>query len=357
MSCNRRKPGAQRVCLSLKSLITVILGVLVAGQVPAQDHIVLVGTGSSLPAPLYKSWAEEFSKENKTISIRYLALGTGESIHRIMTGNGDFGGGDVPIPESELKRSKAALVELPMVLIGLVVVYHVPGVSNGIKLTGPVLADIFLGKIKKWNDPAIAKNNAGVTLPALTINVIHRTEGKGSNYIFTDYLSKVSREFQSKVGRSASPHWPVGEALSHNEELIDHVKQKAGAIGYTELHWAVKSGLAIARIRNASGEFVNASAETITAAAAASEKEMTADFRISLTNGAGEASYPISSFTWMYVPEKSSDRERTKALLTFLNWALSSGQESAATKGYAPLPAGVAAKVRAKVAALTRSQI
>jgi phosphate transport system substrate-binding protein len=325
---------------------------LIAGQAAPQERIILVGTGSSLPAPLYHAWSEEFSKQHKGISVRYLPIGTGESIHRILTGNGDFGGGDAPIPEKDLKRSAAPLLELPMILIGIVVIYHVPGVSTGIQLTGPVLADIFLGKIKKWNDPGIAKSNPGVTLPPLAISVVHRSEGKGSNYIFTDYLSKVSREFQSKVGRSTSPKWLVGDAFSRTEELIEQVKTKPGAIGYTELNWALKSGLPIARIRNAAGEFVNPSAETIAAAATATENKMTEDFRISLTNGAGHESYPISSFTWIYVPAKSADSARTKAVITFLNWALTSGQQFAATKGYAPLPPRVATKVHAKVATL-----
>jgi len=327
-----------------------MLGMLIAGPAAPQDRIMLVGTGSSLPAPLYNAWTEEFSKQHKTISIRYLPIGTGESIHRIVTGNGDFGGGDTPIPEEELKRSRVPLLEFPMILIGVVVIYHVPGVSTGIKLTGPVLADIFLGKTKKWNDPGIAKSNPGVTLPPLPIIVVHRTEGKGSNYIFSDYLSKVSREFHSKVGRSTSPKWLVGNAFSRTEEMIEEVKTKPGAIGYTELNWAAKSGLPIALIRNAAGEFVNPSAETIAAAATGIESKMTEDFRISLTNGAGKESYPISSFTWIYVPAKSTDSARTRAVITFVSWALTSGQQLAATKGYAPLPPRLVAKVHAKLA-------
>lgn len=329
-----------------------LLAILLPSQTMAQDAVMLVGTGSSLPAPLYNSWAEEFSKQHKTIRVRYLPIGTGDSIHRILTGNGDFGGGDAPIPEKELRQSTAPVVELPMILIGIVVVYHVPGVNTGLKLTGPVVADIFLGKIKKWNDPAIAKSNPGIVLPPLAIAVVHRTEGKGSNYIFSDYLSKVSREFQSKVGRSTSPNWPIGDAFSRSEELVGQVKTKVGAIGYTELHWAMKSALPIARIRNAAGEFVNASADTIAAAAEAADDKMTEDFRVSLANAPGKESYPISSFTWLYIPEKNNDRARATAVVTFLNWALASGQQLAASKGYAPLPAVVVAKVRAKVAKL-----
>lgn len=337
---------------SLPCLAISVMSILISAQVIAQDSLMLVGTGSSLPAPLYNAWAEDFSKQHKTIHIRYLPIGTSESVHKVVTGTGDFGGGDAPIPEEALKTSKLSLVELPMVLIGIVVVYHVPGVPSNIKLTGPALADIFLGKIKKWDDPQIAKSNSGVKFPPLEISVIHRTGGKGSNYIFADYLSKVSREFQAKAGRGTSPKWPVGVAASHSEELIERVKKTPGAIGYTEHNWAVTSGLAMAQIRNATGEFVSASPETIAAAATATENKMTDDFRISLTNGAGKTSYPISSFTWLYVPAKGPEPVRTKAVISFLNWALTNGQELAATRGYAALPEAVAAKVRSKVATL-----
>ncbi len=326
--------------------------VLLCGQSVAQDAVTLVGTGSSLPAPLYNTWGDEFSRQHNTIQLRYLPIGTGESIHKILNGTGDFGGGDAPIPVEELKTSTLPLVELPMIVIGIVVVYNVPGVGRNIKLTGPIVADIFLGKIKKWNDTQLTKINPDVKFPPVAISVVHRTGGKGSNYIFADYLSKVSREFQSKVGRGTSPKWPAGVAASHSEELIEQVKTTAGAIGYTELNWALKAGLAMARIRNAEGEFVHASPETIAAAATATENKMAGDFRISLTNCAGKESYPISSFTWIYVPAKGADPARTQALVKFLNWALTDGQEIATTKGYAALPARVAAKVRAKVMTL-----
>jgi phosphate transport system substrate-binding protein len=339
---------------ALTFLAFSFLNLLLAAQGLAQDRgVMLVGTGSSLPAPLYHAWGAEFSRQQKAVRMRYLPIGTGESIHKISNGTGDFGGGDAPIPEEELKKASAlSLVEFPMILIGIVAVYNVPGPKEHIKLTGPALADIFLGKIKKWNDPQIAKTNPGVDLPPLAISVVHRTAGKGSNYIFAEYLSKVSREFQNKIGRGTSPKWPVGVAASHSEELIERVKTTPGAIGYTELNWALKSGLPTAQIRNADGVFVTASPETIAAAASGSEHKMTEDFRISLTNGPGKESYPISSFTWIYVPAKSTDPARTSAVVAFLNWALTNGQEFALTKGYATLPPRVAAKVRAKVATL-----
>lgn len=325
---------------------------LISGHLAAQNSVMLVGTGSSLPAPLYNAWTDSFSRQHAHIHVRYLPVGTSESVHKIITGIGDFGGGDAPIPEETLIKSKVSLVELPTVLIGIVVVYHVSGVPSNIKLTGPALADIFLGKIKKWNDPQIVKTNPGVKFPPLVISVVHRTDGKGSNYIFSDYLSKISRDFESKAGRGTSPKCPVGTAASRSEEMVDRVKKTPGAIGYTEHNWAVTSGLAMAQIRNASGEFVSASPKTIAEAATANENEMTEDFRISLTNAAGKLSYPISSFTWLYVPAKGPDPSRTKALISFLDWALTNGQELAAAKGYAALPAGVAAKVRLKISTL-----
>jgi phosphate transport system substrate-binding protein len=347
-----KKLNCSHAWKSLVCLVFCILTVLLSSAAVAQDVMMLVGTGSSLPAPLYHSWAEEFSKQHKTIRIRYLPIGTGDSVLKILTGSGDFGGGDAPIPEQNLKPDSTPVLELPMILIGIVVVYRVPGISEKIKLTGPALANIFLGKIKNWNDPEIAKSNPGLSLPSLAISIVHRTEGKGSNYIFADYLCKVSREFQTKVGGGTSPKWQVGIAVGRSEELVERVKNTPGAIGYTELHWALKSGLAMASIRNASGDFVNASRETIAAAASATENKMTEDFRISLTNSSGKGSYPISSFTWLYVPEKGPDPARTKALVTFLNWALTNGQDFATAKGYPALPTRVVDKVRAKVATL-----
>lgn len=189
---------------------------LVSSEISAQNSIMLVGTGSSLPAPLYNEWADEFNRQSYSVKVRYLTVGTGESIDRILSGNGDFGGGDTTIPEAELKHSKASLLELPMVVIGIVAIYNLPGLDAEINLTGPTLANILLGKIQNWSDPEILKSNPDVRLPNLPISLVHRTTGKGSSYILSDYLSKVSREFQSKVGRSTSPKWPVGRAAARS---------------------------------------------------------------------------------------------------------------------------------------------
>ena len=318
----------------------------------AQASITLVATGSSLPEPLYVFWAEEYHKQHPGIQLRYLPEGTGESANRILSESGDLGGGDAPIPEKQLKDAAHVIVELPAVLIGIAVIYNVPGAQTGVRLSGPVLANIYLGKTTSWNDPEIAKLNPDLKLPALPIKVIHRSEGKGSSYIFSDFLSKVSPEFQAKIGRSVSPKWAVGDSFGRTQDLLDGVQKTRGAIGYTELNWAEKSGLSVARVRNAAGEFIKPSVKSIAAAASALAGKMTDDFRLSLTNAPGKDSYPISSFTWLYVPAAASDAQRGRAVAEYLKWVFSSGQEVARAQGYATLPASVLAKVQAKAAAI-----
>lgn len=325
---------------------------LVSSETAAQNSIVLVGTGSSVPAPLYNEWADQFNRQSYSVKVRYLTVGTDESIDRILNGSGDFGGGDRTISEAELKGSKTALLELPMVVIGIVAVYNLPNLNAELNLTAPTLANIFLGKVQNWSDPRILKFNPGVRLPNLPISVIHRTPGKGSSLIFSEYLSKVSPEFQAKVGRSTSPRWPVGRAAERSEDLIELVKTVPGAIGYAELNWTEKSGLAMARIRNPGGEFVKATPKSLATAAAASEGKLTADFRVSLTNGGGANSYPITSYTWLYVPMKPADAVRAQALVTFLKWALSTGQEIATARGYVALPSEVLSRVQSKLASI-----
>lgn len=318
----------------------------------AQASMTLVATGSSLPEPLYVAWADEYHKTHQDMQVRYLPEGTAESAVRILAGNGDFGGGDAPIPEKQLKDSSHPVIELPSVLIGIAIVYNVPGAPSGVRLSGPVLANIFLGKITSWRDPEIAKLNTDMRLPDAAIKVVHRTEGKGSSYIFSDFLSKVSAEFQSKVGRSVSPRWPVGEAFGRTPDLLDAVRKTAGSIGYTELNWAEKSGLSIAAVKNPAGDFVKPTAKSIAEAASSLESKMTEDFRVSLTNAPGKESYPIASFTWFYVPVRAADPQRGKAVSAFLTWVYSFGQNIAQDRGYAALPGSVLAKVRSKVSTL-----
>lgn len=321
---------------------------LFPAAVRAQEKTVLVETGSSMPEPLYKVWAGEFHQQHPSLEIRYLPVGSGESARTILTGSGDFGGGDAPIPEAQLHDAGKPILELPAVLIGIVVIYHLPEVRGELKLTGPVVANIFLGRIKTWNDPAIARLNPEMKLPDLPVQVLHRTEGKGSNYILSDYLSKMSPDFFAVAGRSESPKWPVGQSFQRSQDLVDKLQATPGAVGYTELNLAVSSGARMASIKNAAGEFVKPSAKSIAAAASASGSRMANDFRISITNAAGKESYPVSSFTWLYVPAAASNPERGHAVASYLKWVYSSGQKIAQDRGYAVLPPDVLEKVIAK---------
>ncbi|HYM74965.1 MAG TPA: phosphate ABC transporter substrate-binding protein PstS [Candidatus Dormibacteraeota bacterium] len=318
----------------------------------AQTQMVLVATGSTMPAPLYVLWGDEYHKVHPETEIRYLAVGTSESANRVLSGSGgDLGGGDAPIPEKQLKEAAHAVVELPTVLVGIAIFYNLPGNATSLRLSGPVLANIYLGKITFWSDPEIAKLNDG-KLPHLPIKVLHRTDGKGSNYILSDFLSKLSPEFRARVGTNVSPKWPVGTAFSRCEDLLANVAKTPGAIGYAELRCGEKSGLATARIRNADGEFVKPSAKSISDVALAMESKMADDFRVSLTNAPGKESYPIVSFTWFYVPAGREDLLRSQAVKEYLSWVYGGGQEIAQAQGYPKLPPSVLQKVRAKVASL-----
>ena len=328
------------------------LRLLITGPAAGQDTITLVATGSSMPEPLYAAWIEEFHKTEPKVQLRYLAEGTAESATRILAGTGDFGGGDAPIPEKDLAAAKQRIMELPTVLIGIAVVYNVPGIHGTLRLTGPVVAGIFLGKITSWKDAEIVRVNPDMKMPGLPIKVLHRSEGKGSNYIFSDYLARISPEFQAKVGRGVSPKWPVGTSFVRTQDMLGQLKNAPGAIAYTESNWVDKSASAAAAVKNAAGEFVKPSAKSIGEAASAMESKMTQGFRISLTNAPGKESYPIASFTWLYVPERAADPARGRAVNEFVLWALDKGQEIARERGYAPLPASVLARVKENAATI-----
>jgi phosphate transport system substrate-binding protein len=305
-----------------------------------------------MPEPLYKSWIDEFHKQQPSTDIRYMATGSAESARIVLAGSGDFGGGDAPIPEVQLRAEGKSILELPAVLIGIVIVYELPDVKGELRLTGPVLAGIFLGKIKSWNDQAIAKLNPEMSLPELPIQVLHRNEGKGSNYILSDYLAKLSSEFLATAGRGESPKWPVGQAFQRSQDLIAKLRSTPGAIGYTELNLAAGSAVRMASIKNSAGDYIKPSATSIAAAATASGSKMNNDFRVSLTNAPGKESYPISSFTWLYVPAIAKDPGRGSKVASYLKWVYTSGQKIAQEKGYAILPPEVLEKVVAKASAV-----
>jgi phosphate transport system substrate-binding protein len=332
-------------------LTVSLLAILFVFRSPdAIAQTTLVATGSSLPAPLYVLWGDEYHKVHSETQLRYLTQSTTESINRILAGNGDFGGGDAPIPEKQLKDAAHPVLELPSIVIGIAIVYNLPGVPGEVRLSGPVLAEIYLGKIASWNDLHVVKLNPDLKLPDLPIKVLHLTEGKGSSYIFSDFLSKVSPEFQAKVGKSVSPKWPVGASFVRPQDLLEHARKTPGAIAYTGFNWAAKSALAIASIRNPAGEFIRPTVKSIAEAASAFDGKMTDDFRISIVNAPSKESYPISSFTWLYVPEHAPDPVRGRAVADFLKWVYTDGQRIAEEQGYTPLPDGARAKVIAKAA-------
>ena len=316
----------------------------------AQSSITLVATGSSLPEPLYVAWGDAYHAQHPETQMRYLPEGTGDSARKILSGVGDIGGGDAPVPENSIRGAATPVLELPTVVIGIAIVYNLPSTPGELRLSGQVLADIFLGKVKTWNDPAITRLNPDMKLPVQSIHVIHRTDGKGANYILSDYLCKVSPEFLSKLGRGESPKWPVGASAARSQDMADKVNATDWSIGYTESNLAQSASLRMARIRNSAGEYILPTTKSI--AAASLGAKMRDDFRVSLTNAPGRDSYPISSFTWLYVPGRSSDPERGRAVADYLKWVYGDGQKIAQERGYATLPSELLTKVAASAAAV-----
>ena len=333
-------------CLIACLLVLVVLG-LGSAPIRAQNATVLVGSGSSVPAPLYNRWAQEFAKHNSSVQMRYVPIGTSEGIKQISRGAGDFGAGEALLTSSE--RTEGNLVALPAVLIGIVPIYNLPDVHRELRLSGEVLGEIFLGDLKMWDAPAITKLNPEVSMPHLHIQVVNRPAGKGSNYVFTDFLSKVSPKFRSQIGVNASPDWPVGVPAERSADMVEKVKNEPGAIGFVESQYAVKANLPQVAVLNAAGKFVKASPETIAAACQAIEAPRWNSFAISLTNASGPDSYPIASFTWVYLRTQSSDSARAAALRNLLEWIYSDGQQFASQEGYSELPPPLLAAVRKKV--------
>jgi len=285
--------------------------------------------------------------QNAVIQMKYLPAGTSEGIKQISHGSGDFGAGEAQLTDKE--RKEASLIELPVVLIGIAPIYNLPGVHQELRLSGEVLAEIFLGDVKTWNAPPIAKLNPEITLPDLPIQVINRPAGKGSNYVLTDFLSKVSSKFRAQVGVTPSPKWPVGTPAERSADMADKVKSSPGSIGYVEYQYAVKGGISQVAVLNPAGKFVRASTESLTAACKAVEAPHWNSFSASLTNASGADSFPLTSFTWIYLGSKSSDSARASALGNFLDWIYRDGQQFAVQEGYADLPSPLLAAVRKKI--------
>jgi phosphate transport system substrate-binding protein len=308
---------------------------------PTGQRLEITGAGATFPNPIYSKWFSEYNKLHPEIEINYQSIGSGGGIRQVIAETVFFGATDGPMTDEQLKMAPGPIIHLPTVLGAVVPVYNVADAGTELKFNGAVLADIYLGKVKKWNDAAIAKLNPGVKLPATDITVVHRSDGSGTTFIFVDYLSKVSPEFKSKVGVNTSVMWPVGVGGKGNEGVSGLVSQTPGSIGYVELIYALQNKLPFAAMQNASGEFIKASPDSVTNAATAAAANMPADFRVSITNAAGAGAYPISSFTWMLLYEMPKDAARSKAMVDFMKWALTDGQTFATELGYAPLPPAV----------------
>jgi phosphate transport system substrate-binding protein len=313
-----------------------------AGVVWAQGSLLVNGAGATFPGPIYSKWFDVYHQKNSGIQFNYQPVGSGAGIRQVTDGTVDFGATDGPMNDDQIKAFQAKrgcdILHFPTVLGAVVPTYNVQGITTSLNFTPEALAGIYLGKITKWNDPAIAGANKGVNLPAQDIVVIHRSDGSGTTYIWTDYLSKVSDEWKSKVNRNTSVNWPVGLGGKGNEGVTGLVKQTPNSIGYVELIYAVQNKIPYGTVKNAAGSFIKADLASVTAAAAATAKDMPADFRVSITNPAGKTAYPISSFTWLLIPSKIPDAGKREAIKGFLKWMLTDGQSYNEGLSYAKLP-------------------
>jgi phosphate transport system substrate-binding protein len=316
--------------------------------VPAHAQMLMNGAGATFPYPIYSKWFEEYTRVDPEVRFNYQSIGSGGGIRQISERTVDFGASDGPMTDEQLKKAPSELFHIPTVLGAVVATYNLPG-SPKLQFTGEVLADIFLGKITKWNDEKIKALNPSASLPDQPIVVVHRSDGSGTTYIWVDYLSKVSKEWEQKVGRGTSVSWPVGLGGKGNEGVAGQVKNAPGALGYVELAYAITNKLPAAAVKNQAGRFLEATIESTTAAAAAAAKNMPADFRVSLTNPSGEDAYPIASFTWLLVYRDQPNEAKGRALVKFLWWAIHDGQKYPAALLYAPLPGPVVKLIEAKI--------
>jgi phosphate transport system substrate-binding protein len=313
----------------------------------------LQGAGATFPNPLYQKWVSEYGKLHPNVLIDYQSIGSGGGIKQIQAQTVDFGASDAPMSDADLKATQGEIIHIPTVLGAVVVTYNVASISQPLQLSPEVIADIFLGKIKKWDDEHIKKDNPGVNLPAGDITTVHRSDGSGTSFVFTDYLSKVSTEWKEKVGTDKSPKWPVGQGGKGNEGVTGQIKQQPNTIGYVELAYAVQNNLPVALIRNASGKFIDASIDAVTAAAASASAQTPEDLRVSITNSAGENAYPISSYTYILAYKDQKNADKGKALVDFLWWGIHDGEQFAKGLQYAPLPAEIVTRAEAKINSIT----
>jgi phosphate transport system substrate-binding protein len=323
--------------------ILATLALLAAAATAGAQTVQINGAGATFPNPIYSKWFSEYHKVHPNAEINYQSIGSGGGIRQLSAGTVFFGASDGPMTNDQIQAAGFRILHLPTVLGGVVPVYNVPGISAQLRFTGQVLADIYLGKITKWNDNAIKSLNAGVDLPNDEITVVHRSDGSGTSYIWCDYLSKISPEYRQRVGVATSVNWPAGVGGKGNEGVAGLVKQTQGAIGYVELIYALQNKISYGSVRNAAGEFVTATTETVSNAASSAAKNMPKDFRVSITNAPGKDVYPIASFTWLLVQESPRDVQRSRIMVDFIRWAITGGQAFAPQLGYAPLPKEVVA--------------
>lgn len=316
----------------------------------AQKPLLINGAGATFPEPIYTKWFNEYRKSHKNVQVNYQPVGSGAGIRQLLVGTVDFGASDIPMTDEQLSQAKVKVLHFPTVLGAAVPTYNLPGVSAELKFTPEALAGIFLGTVKKWNDAAIAGVNSGVKLPPNDIVVVHRSDGSGTTFIWTDFLAKVSPDWKSKVGAGASVNWPVGLGGKGSEGVTGLIKQTPNSIGYVELTYAIQNKLSYGRVRNAAGVFVKADLSSVSAAAASAAKHMPDDFRVSITNANGKGAYPLSSFTWLLFPTDFSDHDKRDALKGFVQWMLTDGQKFAAPLSYASLPAEVVEKEKKSIA-------
>jgi phosphate transport system substrate-binding protein len=338
--------------LALTGLVVVLaLGVLVfskspaaeASPAPAPDALLINAAGATFPYPIYSKWFSEYHKMHPDIQINYQSIGSGGGIQQLSAGTVDFGASDMPLNDKLLEEKKLDIIQFPTVLGAVMPTYNIPGVNAELKFTPEALSGIYLGKITKWNDPAITGPNPGVNFPDSEIVVAHRSDGSGTTFVWTDYLSKVSPEWKSQVGSNTSVNWPVGLGGKGNEGVAGIVKQTPGSIGYVELIYAIQNHLPYGQVKNSSGNFVKANLATTTLAAAGASKEMQKDVRVSITNSPGKDAYPICSFTYLLIPKKIQDPQKAKAIKDFLKWMMSDGQAMVEALNYARLPEAVVA--------------
>ena len=323
-----------------KTLLCFVLLVLAMSAAQAQN---LTGAGATFPYPIYSKWFSEYAAAHPGVAINYQPIGSGGGIKQFTSGLVDFGASDMPMTDDALSASKVKLIHIPTVLGAVVPIFNVPGVSD-VKFSGDVLADIFLGKIANWNDPRIAKDNPGAKLPDLKIIVVHRSDGSGTTFILTDYLSKVSQEWANGPGKGPSPAWPVGVGGKGNDGVAGMVRQLPGALGYVELIYALQNKISFGEVKNAAGNWERASIEGVTEAGS-NVKLIPADYRVSITNAPGANAYPISSFTYLLIPVHSADGAKGKVLKDLLSWIINSGEGEVSSLSYAPLPKALAERV------------